>query len=132
MFRNLFVGAAMIAATGLIIYAGSARAEPIRAHGIICQSQTAEESAYAFADANLEASMSDAVKATNEVLGKEDCALKTVIYEEAEKVGEAKRGDMDVEIRKLKVYAECQAGFCLYLGEKTAFGAFVVQRGPKV
>jgi hypothetical protein len=123
-FSTKLIGSLVVAGTLALTATGAAKADPRHSHGIICSTQSAEESVFAFADANMEASMDEAIAATNKIKGVEDCAFKAVVFEDGDKVAETKRAEMAVDIHRVTILAECGDGFCVSTEPKEAFAAF--------
>jgi hypothetical protein len=65
------------------------------------------------------------IAATNKMRGVDDCAFKAVVFEDGDKVADAQRAEMQVEVHKITIIAECGAGFCISTEPTTAFAAFV-------
>jgi hypothetical protein len=123
-FSTKLIGSLVVAGTLALIGTGAAKAEPRHSRGIICLTQSAEESVFAFADAITEASMDEAIAATNKIRGVEDCAFKAIVFEDGDKVADAQRAEMQVEVHRITILAECGSGFCVSTEPTIAFAAF--------
>lgn len=118
----------MVAATIAVIYAGSARSEMREMHGLMCGSQKAMESVFAYGDANPDAPLQEALDAVTKADPDSGCGFKKAVVELGEVVGHVKHGSTEGELRKASVSAECSNGVCMFGINTTAF--VVIETGP--
>ena len=103
------------AAGAIALLSATAHAQPAKYEGLVCDSQQAIESVFAYGDANDGASISDAIEAVNKSDEKANCGLRKVFAEKGDKpVGHVKHGDTEGDIFHLAISAECSAGICVF------------------
>jgi hypothetical protein len=117
----------MVAATLTFFCAGGARANDatLTATGIVCKTEVGLQSVYAYADANDEASMQDAVAATNGVDAEAGCRIRRIVFKTETRVADVRIKGDEGEIYKISILGECDGRFCVYAAPTAAYAALL-------
>ena len=120
--RNYLIGAAMIAATALLVYEAKA-AEVIHGDrpGMLCKTQQGIQAVFAMGDADSNLALEDAVTAVNDKLGRAECTMSDPYFEKKEKVGEISHMVQHFDILRIALMRQAQDTY-VQIGE--AFACF--------
>ena len=118
MRRQLLIGAGMIAATALLVYAATAKAgtDDTTDHftGLVCKTPEALQSVFEIHDANPEDPIQANVAIVNGKVA-DSCNIKSVVTKSDKgAVLSFHAAGMDIDVHRFEIYAECSDGFCVY------------------
>jgi hypothetical protein len=127
MFRNMLIGGLMIASTIALMWASGARAEEEeleRFAGLVCKTPEGVKAVFAIHGKTLESSVATLVseiRAVNEKEGTEDCNFRQIMEQDQEVVSNFHWRGQDFDIRRIKVWADCNEGVCIYSKQDDAY-----------